>query len=575
MGDPEKQTISWFPGIWLALASVLFILAWRFTVATFRSPHSVEIANEIGSIAQSKEGVGTKEIVPSNNGERLVYFQETDTGIGTYFIDTKGGKPKLLFEQNEAGYTPVFGMLAWSPNDRLFACCVQSSANPKRPRKEIVLYDGNTGDSTTKVPADAFFEDSKFIWLGSDSFAYSSYNNAWVVFERKPDGTWFQSKSVRRFYEGEMKNLTVLSPHFLSWHDGSNIFRYDFSSGAIETMWSVTNDTIHTFVYEKDMEQLSVFCTQLSGSFWCTLQLPRLWEKQAVVISTNESPQRSRYADLTLEDGKYCFNINPEKNTPLKRFVWEGMVEDYRIAEGYIYFSGNEPNGPPGIWKYDIKSNIVESIASGLKKPLKHTTMATPKVAMLTNASGRKFSYHVWEPIHLSKDKKYPVIIGQTHYMWFTPQQVAANSGYYFATGDRLSWWNGLEHWGEDVTDIYHSLVQNPNIDTNRVFLIATSAETGSLSQLVGQTPELWKGAILFSPVSQPPLIGSHLKSILMLSGSDDGYSGEQFGNYQDQAAKAGVSVELLLEPGVQHITRSLQSEKERDRALVEFLNEN
>src|SRR5208283_651998 len=123
---------------------------------------------------------------------------------------------------------------------------------------------------------------------------------------------------------------------------------------------------------------------------------------------------------------------------------------------------------------------------------------------------------------------------------------------------------------------LYETLANNPNIDTNLVYLFATSAESGYLSQFVAEKPDLWRGVILLNPVVEPGLSNTHLSRIFIVGGTDDvNNSVEQLTKYQDEAARAGIPVKLVVQNGVQHITRSIATERERTRQFARFLLEN
>jgi predicted peptidase len=253
------------------------------------------------------------------------------------------------------------------------------------------------------------------------------------------------------------------------------------------------------------------------------------------------------------------------------------MVEYYEFAGDRVFFAGNPASEPPGIWQYDIPSKTVSQIATGLKHKLIHTAFSLPECYMDTNATGKQLNYHVWRPVNNSKVQKHPLIIGQTHYMWFFYPQIAANAGYYFATADRASWWAGMNDWQPDVTRLYEILRINPEIDTNRVFLFATSAESAHLGQLMKERPDLWRGAILLNPGSLPPLSSSHLSAMFIVGGEDDadGAPAASLIKYQQDAAKAGITVRLILQDGVQHISRSIATERKRAGQFAQFLHEN
>ena len=140
---------------------------------------------------------------------------------------------------------------------------------------------------------------------------------------------------------------------------------------------------------------------------------------------------------------------------------------------------------------------------SNPKQEFKLVKTISPSVGTGTTAQGRQISYHLWKPSHVSAGKKYPLIIGQTHYIWSPYQQVAPEAGYYFATVDRATWADDIDNWPGDVLELYDILAKDPDIDTNRVFLTAFSAEARDVVQVLAARPDICKGVILFNPGSR------------------------------------------------------------------------
>ena len=559
-------------GLWLAVGSVMFVVGWRLCVIASQPAHLLAIASEVGSIALPKEELNAEELVPSSDGHGLVFFQETETGLGTYFWDAAIGKSKYLFEQREKWYAGELGIVAWSPDDRFFACAFKSDPGTREPTRDINIYDGTSGEPVMKITA---LWDSKFTWLSSHSFAYTRYNQTWLVYEQKADGNWVQTQIVNRFGDGDLNNLTAIPPHSVAWQHGGDIWTYDFTSGDSEKIWESTTNILLSFTYSEETGNFLLECNDENGPLSICFRPPRSWEKQGTILSMTRNSNRARYADLSLDHGRYSFIIKTKANSEPLHFVWSGAVEYYKFAGDYLYFTGNLPDGPPGIWQYNIESKEVQCLDSCLKGHFQYTKMVIPILGLGTNASGEPMSYHVWAPAHVSPGTKYPLILGQTHCMWFSYEQVAANGEWFFAFVDRPSWRDGLSNWKKDVMGLYSVLAKNPNIDTNRVFLFATSAETHYLSQLVAEKPDLWRGVILFDPTAEPDSANAHLSEMFIASGTFDENDAKALTKYQDEATKAGVPVKFILQDGVQHITRSIATERERTRQFARFLIEN
>jgi hypothetical protein len=285
---------------------------------------------------------------------------------------------------------------------------------------------------------------------------------------------------------------------------------------------------------------------------------------------------RTRYVDLSLDHGRYVIAIKTGANSEPTRFVWEGMVEYYQLAGDTLFFAGNRANETPGVWQYDLHSAEVRRLCSNQMCDFRYTKIISPLMAIGTNALGRQISYHLWKPDQVIPGKKYPVIISQAHYIWNPNQQVAANGGYYFATVDRATWADNIDNWPEDVLGLYKILATNPNIDTNRVYLTAFSAESADVNQVLAVKPHMCKGVILFNPEVEPDLSQARLKKMFIVGGKDDdvGSTVEELTRYQDEAAKVGVPVTLIIQGGVQHVARSIATERERTRQFAKFLLE-
>ena len=552
---------------------VLLVGGWQLCIIARQPPHLIDIATEVGSIAQFRDG-----LFPNNKGTDLVYFRETEKGVGAYFCDAAIGSNKLLFEQREKGYNQFLGMLRWSPDDSLFACSVISNPNSTYSKEEIILYNGTSGNELQRIAADGYRWNS-FVWLSPHSFAflisYSPNNRAWLVFGQKPDGTWVQAQVVKRFADVVLNYLTATSVHSIAWQQGREIWTFDFASGSTNIIWESITNKLESFAYSEKTGQFVLACSDENGPISISFRPPRLWEKQGSIVDVTRNDNRTRYADLTIDHGLYSFSVKTDADSEPTNFIWQGMVEYYKLVGDYLYFIGNLANETPSIWQYDIHAKAVRSLLSKQNGDFKYAKTYIPLVGVGTNVLGRQISYHLWRPVQESPRRRYPLIIGQTHYIWNPYQQVAANGGYYYATVDRATWADNIDNWPEDVLGLYDIFKNNPNIDTNRIFLTTFSEEASDAIQVLNVRPNMCKGVILFNPYSEPDLAYAHLSSMFIVGGREDDDSIQQLTKYQDEAAKAGVPVRLVLQDGAQHIARSIATERERTRQFARFLLEN
>src|SRR6185312_2050515 len=123
-------------------------------------------------------------------------------------------------------------------------------------------------------------------------------------------------------------------------------------------------------------------------------------------------------------------------------------------------------------------------------------------------------------PANFSPKRKYPLVLGNSPYSWTPFPMAAANAGYFFVTVDRPSWTSPMDDWGEKLLTTYNSLLENHNIETNRIFLCARSMESSGAIATYSQKPSLWKGLILFDPTNPLDGLSVHpLPKIFIASG--------------------------------------------------------
>jgi hypothetical protein len=565
-------------GLWLTLAVLIFVGGWRLWIIAHEPAHWATIGREIGSIAQFRE-----DLYPNKDGTRVVFSQDTEKGVGLFFCDADSAKTKILCEQNEEGYSNQrFGMLGWSPDGKLFAYAFPN--NPKQQQEEVVICDGISGEAMGKMPVDAGL--TELAWLSPRSFAHLNYNQDISVHEQKSDGTWIKShfypKIASETLQNSRNSFTAISENSVVWQRGNEIWRLDFDTSAFKKIWGSTTNKLQGFTYSRETGEFQLACFDKSG--WYLINL----DQQGAVLGVSHDERRKKYAYLRDEAGLNTFYVKTDANSLPNRIVWEGAVEDHIGPIGdyqssgkymygdYLYFIGTLPEEPVGLWQYRINDGESRCLVSGLKHSLSYARIVAPEGFVITNALGKQTSCHVWQPVNVIPGKKYPLILTQTTYGWSPFQQVAAQEGYYFGVVHR-SYWNDetIYNWTTDVMTLYTILAKNPNVDTNRVYLFGTSWDTTFLSQLMAEQPDLWEGAILINPSILPKLSVSHGSKLFIVAGKDQRAGFEWLTKYQDEAARLGIPVTLMLQKGSQHIPRSVTTERGRIMQFTKFLIEN
>lgn len=179
--------------------------------------------------------------------------------------------------------------------------------------------------------------------------------------------------------------------------------------------------------------------------------------------------------------------------------------------------------------------------------------------------------YYLSQPADFVSGRKYPLVIDFTGRRWRAQEATVVNAGCFLASC------NGIPNNPRDVLSVYRAVIQNPAVDTKRVYVMGISAGAGLAVRLLEENPELWHGAILLSATYMPAVPRLKAARILMDSGDNDTYLKKSGGvkrltQFQDEAAASGIPVSLAVHPGVSHVYRSKIAERRRVRRILEFL---
>ncbi len=576
--NSKLQTIA------LLILPFLIVGGLRVWVVARQTPHLEQIASEIGSIPNFRVGLH-----PNYSGSALLYFQETESGLGTFFCETATGKTHLLYEEKEKGYRGQFRILGWSPDDSVLAFAILPDGRDPANSGIITLCKGLTGEVITKIPAGGIAGDAQLVWMSSHAFAYSTFTHrSWLMYAEQPDGSWKQTKAVKRIGEGWLANLTRISPHSMAWQNKQTIWSYDFDSGATERVWEASTNQLINFRYPSESGNLLLNCKDHDGGFVAEFRPPlKGFDTNGSIVKVTRSIPASPYARVSMKDGRFIITIKRRSVDRLSgveesTFDWDGMlfsvdgvIQFSALVGDHLYFVGSRKDGEDELWDYNAKSQSLRQVTSDSHVPFKWAKMSEPIASIYTNNQGGKASYHLWPPVNKVQGKKYPLVIASELHSWDAFQQAAPNAGWFYAHLDRTNA-NG-NAWPEDVAELYRTLSRNADIDTNKVVFIASSAQNASVPQLLEDNLGVKFGLVLHRPAGlSSSLPDTHIKNILILGGTDDKYeSAAAAMKLQDDGFDNGNCVSLLIQEGVQHLNRSVASERRDNIEFARFLSQN
>ena len=557
---------------WIIFGAVLFVLGWRMLVMAVQYVKEPDIVRDLCSLQQFEQ-----DLSPNNANTRLVFCRDTEEGVGIYYCDVDGGKPRLLCEQKERGNRGrFFSMLGWSSDDSLFACAwPENQAN----QEFILIFDGRTGKLLDKIGADQSF--NQFAWLSSNVFAYSTVGASVRIVIRQADSSWAY-KGYFPNVATTMDNFIAVSADAVAWRDDNRIWQLNINSGTKEKVWETTNRLVE-FTAARGGNGLLLNCSDDVGQYLLlfdpqnesTVDLGRISNQQNYVRGAIWTGRGTSYTYLTnnLAGSAFCIKTEGMKQPGI--IPWSGGVQNFTMNNEHLFFTGNPDGQTPGIWEYNINLQSFKCIVSST---VESYIGSSPLCLLMTNSVGEKRFYHLWAPPHVSPTKKYPVLLAQELNYWFTPFQIAADRDYYVAVVDRpfLNTWNGNpeQSWVEDVNSLYKIMAESPNIDTTRVYLYACSRETYFLSELLDSHPSMAKGAILFAPTGLPDTSTLRDKRILLVDGKLDGDAVKNLSEFQDRAAENANKITLFLQNDVRHNSASGATVRDQTRLFANFISD-
>jgi dipeptidyl aminopeptidase/acylaminoacyl peptidase len=567
-------------GLALALVAPLVVMGWHAAVSALGPAHLEEIAGELGSI---RKFFGNPE--PNHAGSRLVFTQTTEHGTGIYLRDLAAGRTELLYDQLEKLHVSVAPrFLGWSPDDQYFAYACRT------PRREIVFCDGNSGKSLGNILVKGTI--AAGTWLSPQRLVYADSEQA--LFEsRQVNGRWSKPKRFR-FCELAVTNqlritgLTALTAEQVVWQQGSNLWSCGAEAAAPSSVWTSSTNELVAFACSRKARKVLLLCQDQHGQVLSSLKPRALWLTEEVTelgrIGSNDYPASAvlwlngaaGYACATRDGAQHdVFLIQASTNAQPRLKAWE-LINSFAANEGQIYVIGSLVDtsagigryAPTGIWRYDLASDSLSCVVSNVTSSARYARFSTPRHVLITNAPGGALACSLIPPTRFSAQKRYPLVIGSD---WIVYQQAVANAGAFFASVP-----GGRGSWPEDIMAAYAELAKEPNIDTNRVYLLALSGAVAGADQLLVEERGRWRGAILFSPLSFPEPSKLRVSKLLIDSGAADLLLGEdgrkRMARFQDAALQAGIPVRVAMHPEAGHVYRSVAAERARVRELVRFL---
>ena len=392
-------------------------------------------------------------------------------------------------------------------------------------------------------------------------------------------------------------SLTTLSSDTIAWGQGNRLWSMSLTSGIPSLLLNLhaaapTNITLNSFSYSKDTGQFLLSCAQGGKD-----SLYR-FDSQDPVSGLQPVTITARVHDAVWINGTDNGGwVGLENSHLLARknataipidLTSIASIANFTISpDGQrIFLRGTVSNElSAGIWQYDLASSKVRCVvpSTDFVSPYVGHIQPEPVKDPAITASGK---YTVYLPVDFNphSHRKYPLIIGATdfgvvkdgaHGRLWVPAMAACDA--YVVIVNRGGWWNGLEQWGDDITTAYQQLSPYLRIDKNRVFLFGASAETEYMSEFMAKSPGLWAGAILLNPTGLPDFSKSppfQQRPRILISAGGEEYEDARLKQFQADALKSGVLVDVIIHPGEGHHLVGNAAQLERTKAMMHFIFE-
>lgn len=567
---------------WVLVTCVMLLIGgWRVGVMMQRPANLGKITKEFGSVAEF-----WGEPVPNPTGTRLLFQQSTETGMGIYFAEIPNGRRVLLRERLAKNFdTRDFLSSGWSPDGQQFAFA-HRLGNPTG--SEVLICDGNTGTNvaTVKVAGSV----GRLVWLSAEAIAYVDEEQTLHKLETIGGNRWRppqpflplmepqKGAKKKRLNKDErsalvpVRRLTAATPNSVFFFRGQALWNWEFGVPAPVKVWETTTNELVDLTRDLNGQRFLLQCSGSSGAVFFQFDWSRRDFAPAILRPAAQfagTPVKwfKGGGQAWLQGPALRVLSNPAQSPT--EVAFEGGVNSMVVNNRELYLVGSRAGEPVAIWKYDVQKAELLCVVSNSQPSFRFAKAVVPSRETVTNKSGQIISYRLWSPPKFSPGKKYPLLVGRIDdHRWFDYPGLVANGGAYFMSVDQ-DFEKG--DWSDAMLTAVAHVKGHRKIDEDRLFLYAYSGGSRFVSSPLENRPEMWHGAILFSPVALPDLRRIGGVKLFLDRGAEDRLTAH-LSKYLDEAARLGIEVTLSIHQNAGHHYVSVASLRDRDEAMMKFL---
>jgi len=576
----------------LLFLMVVFALGWHRHHVSWKPKGFDLMVEEITSVGDFR-----KVPVTSNFGQHLWYARNSEHGVGLYHADleTLARRKVVAVEVVDRGgdYFNIFG---WSPDDRhvLFT----ETADSKETGQQAILCDGSDFSFISVFDMPDRIEEG--VWITTNSFVLLDRAKNLYLCNHRPEpllGANGQERVVKlgKLQESEAGFLMAMDDTHLGYQEQGNLRRLDLANGKSEKVnrfdiaknqtcqWVNYSRNNGQFLFtradpSKNSGNLNLYRFNPKGKTY-EESLTQLSNGREYVMNGRWIQNGTGHAYVSITSGISQISVRTrDKNLHTNLFV-EGHVRAFAVSpDGEKLFAvASEQNEPQSIWEYSIKEKQLRCIVAGIEKPFQHSQVITPLRDSVKASDGRTVPYYMLPPRDFDHHKQYPVVIdGPSESRWQPHSQLLANMGIYYVSVSRrgLASSDDLSDGAKDMLAMYDHLARNPNVDTNRIFIMGFSDSTLLVRDLAQNWPEKWAGLILNGPVDFPhPEDPTLLPKIFISIGEEDSdWRLENVKEFESFACQNHISLQIAYSKDAGHIFSSIGLMRERIREIASFV---
>ncbi len=564
--QPSGQGRRWLRACGQILAALAVVALWYLAVAGSQRGRQ-RVGRELASV-----NLLVKNPSPNWAGTQALIAQSTETGVAIVLVDFASGRRQTVYETPERR---ILGgsllLLEWSPDSG--TCCY---AKPMKGAKQSIVFCGAlTGTTVGSLAATGYVKEFK--WLSPTAVAYLNDRQEIHLAVRNSRGKW---SHARRFAAGSnpaSTHLCAVSPTQVAWKQEGALWTGDLADEQPRQLWKPETNRLVSCYGSPESAFLLVNAENPDHGY-AALAVRR--DGGSARLLGNIAPGQINKVNWADSGQGFAWQRNDHWGDSLE--VWrarargpmtlfpDGDVIDFKARGNKLFIYGSRGQEPPGVWEYDLGAGRERSLVAALEKDFKGIAAVRRESGMLTNA-GRVVAYQRWFPAGRPGAKR-PVILAQTPFRWSPYPYVAALAGFEFVSLNRKTWESGLDNWEADILALREELCRRGEVDPRRMYLYGHSAETSPISALGAARPELWRGALLLSPGGLPDLSACRFARLFIDAGELDTGARQRLEAFQNDAARAGVPVRLVIHPEARHTSWSRGTEREKVRQIALWL---